>query len=243
MKVVEMQEHVPETEPSNYLLALLPGDDRGRVNPHLRSVYLERGAALYESGDRLANVYFPTTSIVSLLCVMENGESAEIAAVGNDGIVGLSLFMGEETMPNRAIVRCEGGAWRMNGAALKAEFDRGGALHDLLLKYTLSLLNQMAQTVVCNRHHTVDQQLCRLLLLSVDRVPAGELCMTQETIATSLGVRREGVTEAAGKLQGAGLISYRRGRITIVDRAGLESRACECYGVLRRESARLHHPA
>jgi CRP-like cAMP-binding protein len=197
------------------------------------------GEALYESGDRLNHVYFPTSSIVSLLYVMENGASAEIAVVGNEGIVGIALFMGGETMPNRAVVQSEGHAYRLKGAVLKEEFNRGGALQHLLLRYTLAMLTQMAQTAVCNRHHTVDQQLCRWLLLSLDRLPSNELSMTQELIANMLGERREGVTEAAGKLQSAGLIQYSRGRITVVDRPGLEARVCECYDVVKQEFLRL----
>jgi CRP-like cAMP-binding protein len=197
------------------------------------------GEALYESGDRLNHVHFPTTAIVSLLYVMENGASAEIAVVGNDGIVGIALFMGGETMPNRAVVQSAGHAYRLKGALLKQEFNRGGALQHLLLRYTLAMLTQMAQTAVCNRHHSVDQQLCRWLLLSLDRLPANDLSMTQELIANMLGVRREGVTEAAGKLQIAGLIHYSRGRITVLDRPGLEARVCECYDVVRQEFSRL----
>jgi len=223
----------------NHLLSVLPDIERERLTSHLDLVPLSLGEALYESGDKLNHVYFPTTSIVSLLYVMENGASAEIAVVGNDGIVGIALFMGGETMPNRAVVQSAGEAYRLSGQVLKGEFNRGGALQHLLLRYTLALLSQMAQTAVCNRHHTVDQQLCRWLLLSLDRLPANELTMTQELIANMLGVRREGVTEAAGKLQSAGLIQYRRGRITVLDRAGLEARVCECYDVVRREFRRL----
>jgi CRP-like cAMP-binding protein len=184
-------------------------------------------------------VYFPTTAIVSLLYVMENGASAEIAVVGNDGVVGIALFMGGETMPNRAVVQSEGLAYKLDGQVLKEEFKRGGALQHLLLRYTLAMLTQMAQTAVCNRHHSIDQQLCRWLLLSLDRLPANQLEMTQELIANMLGVRREGVTEAAGKLQSAGLIQYSRGHITVVDRPGLEARVCECYEVVRKEFRRL----
>ena len=197
------------------------------------------GHALYESGDRLNSVYFPTTAIVSLLYELENGSSAEIAVVGYEGIVGIALFMGGETMPNRAVVQSGGHAFRLKGQRLKQEFNRGGALQHLLLRYTLAMLTQMAQTAVCNRHHSVDQQLCRWLLLSVDRLPSNDLSMTQELIANMLGVRREGVTEAAGKLQSAGLINYSRGRITVLDRPGLEARVCECYGVVKEEFRRL----
>jgi CRP-like cAMP-binding protein len=207
--------------------------------PNLELVPLPLGKALYESGDRLRHVYFPTTAIVSLLYVMENGASAEIAVVGNEGIVGIALFMGGETMPNRAVVQSAGEAYRLNGQLLKEEFNRAGAFQHLLLRYTLAMLAQMAQTAVCNRHHTIDQQLCRWLLLSLDRLPTTQLLMTQELIANMLGVRREGVTEAAGKLQDAGLIQYNRGHITILDRAGLEERVCECYEVVRKEFLRL----
>jgi CRP-like cAMP-binding protein len=223
----------------NHLLAVLPKFESERLFPYLESASLPLGEALYESGDRLNHVYFPTTAIVSLLYVMENGASAEIAVVGNEGIVGIALFMGGETMPNRAVVQSAGHAYRLKGQLLKQEFNRAGALQHLLLRYTLALLTQMAQTAVCNRHHSVDQQLCRWLLLSLDRLPANELSMTQELIANMLGVRREGVTEAAGKLQSAKLIHYSRGRITVLDRPGLEARVCECYEVVRQEFRRL----
>ncbi len=223
----------------NHLLAVLPKAEAERLLPQLELVPLPLGGSLYESGDRLNHVYFPTSAIVSLLYELENGASAEIAVVGNEGIVGIALFMGGDTMPNRAVVQSEGHAYRLKGQALKEEFNRGGALQHLLLRYTLALLAQMAQTAVCNRHHTVDQQLCRWLLLSLDRLAANELSMTQELIANMLGVRREGVTEAARKLQDAGLIRYSRGRITVVDRPGLEARVCECYAVVREEFRRL----
>jgi CRP-like cAMP-binding protein len=202
-------------------------------------VPLPLGEALYESGDRLNYVYFPTTAIVSLLYELEDGASAEIAVVGNEGIVGIALFMGGDTMPNRAVVQSEGHGYRLPGQLLKQEFNRAGALQHLLLRYTLALLTQMAQTAVCNRHHTVDKQLCRWLLLSLDRLPSNELTMTQELIANMLGVRREGVTEAAGHLQKAGLIHYNRGHIAVLDRPGLEARVCECYQVVRQEFLRL----
>jgi len=200
--------------------------------------------AIFESGEGLNRVYFPTTAIVSLLYVMEDGASAEIAVVGNEGIVGIALFMGGATVPNRAVVQSAGHAYRLKGDVLKREFDRfdgrrHGTLNPLLLRYTMALLTQMAQTAVCNRHHTVDQQLCRWLLLSLDRLPTNELQMTQELIANMLGVRREGVTGAAGRLQSAGLIRYSRGRITVLDRPGLEARVCECYEVVRKEFQRL----
>ncbi len=223
----------------NHLLAVLPKPEAERLFPHMELVPLPLGTALYESGDKLNYVYFPTTAIVSLLYVMENGASAEIAVVGNDGIVGIALFMGGETMPNRAVVQSDGSAYRLQGHLLKKEFNRGGPLQHLLLRYTLAMLTQMAQTAVCNRHHSVDQQLCRWLLLSLDRLPASELSMTQELIANMLGVRREGVTEAAGKLQSAGLIQYNRGRISVLNRPGLEARVCECYEVVRKEFNRL----
>jgi CRP-like cAMP-binding protein len=194
---------------------------------------------LYESGDQLQHVYFPTASIVSLLYVMADGASAEIAVVGNEGIIGIALFMGGETMPTRAVVQSAGHAYRLKGQVLKEEFNRAGELQHLLLRYTQALLTQMSQTAVCNRHHSVDQQLCRWLLLSLDRLPSNELTMTQELIANMLGVRREGVTEAAGKLQNAGLIHYSRGHIKVLDRPRLEARACECYQVVKTEFDRL----
>jgi CRP-like cAMP-binding protein len=221
------------------LLSVLPEGESNRLFPHLELVTLPLGKALYESGDQLNHVYFPTTAIVSLLYELENGSSAEIAVVGHEGIVGIALFMGGDTMPNRAVVQSAGQAYRLKGVLLKEEFNRAGALQHLLLRYTLAMLTQMAQTAVCNRHHSVDQQLCRWLLLSLDRLPSNELSMTQELIANMLGVRREGVTEAAGKLQSAGLISYNRGHITVLDRAGLEKRVCECYEVVRKEFLRL----
>ena len=227
---------VPET---NGLLAVLPAAERERLYPNLQPISMALGEVVYESGSRQDYVYFPTTSIVSLLYVMEDGASAEIAVVGNEGMVGVSLFMGGETTPSRAIVQSAGSAYRLPGHLMKEEFVRGGAMQHLLLRYTQALLTQMAQTAVCNRHHSVDQQLCRWLLLSLDRLPSNKLTMTQELIANMLGVRREGVTEAAGKLQSAGLIQYSRGRITVVDRPGLEARACECYDVVKRESDRL----
>jgi len=223
----------------NHLLAALPADEYARLRPNLELVPMPLGAALYEPGSRMRHVYFPTTSIVSLLCVMEDGASAEIAVVGNEGIVGVSLFMGGETTPSRAVVQSAGHAYRLKGQLLKEEFYRAGPMQRLLLRYTQALLTQMAQTAVCNRHHSLDQQLCRWLLLSLDRLPSNELIMTQELIANMLGVRREGVTEAARNVQKAGLIDYRRGHITVLDRAGLEARACECYAVVKRECDRL----
>jgi len=223
----------------NHLLAALPSADLQRLHPNLESVSMPLGKVLYESGNLLRHVYFPTTSIVSLLYVMEDGASAEIAVVGNDGIIGVALFMGGETMPNRALVQSAGHAYRLDGDILKSEFKRIDTLHYRLLRYTQALLTQMAQTAVCNRHHSVDQQLCRWLLLSLDRLPSNKLSMTQELIANMLGVRREGVTEAAGKLQKAGLIHYSRGHITVLNRPGLEARVCECYQVVKTESDRL----
>ena len=229
----------PHNPRQNHLLAALPAQDRERLLPHLERVPMPLGHVLYESGSELRHVYFPTTSIVSLLYVMIDGASAEIAVVGNDGILGVALFMGGETMPNRAVVQSAGHAYRLQGALLKQEFSRSGELQHLLLRYTQALLTQMAQTAVCNRYHSLDQQFCRWLLLSLDRLPADELVMTQELIANMLGVRREGVTEAAGNLQRAGLIEYQRGRITVLDRAGLEARTCECYAVVKKEIDRL----
>ncbi|TVQ89741.1 MAG: Crp/Fnr family transcriptional regulator [Chromatiaceae bacterium] len=226
----------------NYLLGALPEAIGQRLFAALETVDLPLGEALYESGGRQRYVYFPTTAIVSLLYVMENGASAEIAVVGNEGIVGIALFLGGETMPNRAVVQSAGHAYRLQARVFKREFMQSGALQYLLLRYTSALLTQMAQTAVCNRHHTVDQQLCRWLLLSLDRLPSNELVMTQELIANMLGVRREGVTEAAGRLQAAGLIRYRRGHITVLDRSGLETRVCECYRVVRDEFHRLLPP-
>ena len=227
------------TPGQNHLLAVLPETSRNRVLSLLELVHLPLGQALYESGGSLSHVYFPTDAIVSLLYVMENGASAEIAVVGNEGLVGIALFLGGGTMPNRAVVQSAGHAYRLKGHLFKQEVERSGPLQRLLMRYTHAMLTQMAQTAVCNRHHTVDQQLCRWLLLSLDRLPSDELSMTQELIANMLGVRREGVTEAAGKLQSAGLIHYSRGHIRVLDRPGLEARVCECYDVVRKEFARL----
>ena len=223
----------------NHILRILPAEVRDRLVPHLRLVSLPLGTVLYESGSLVPHIYFPTDSIVSLLYVLDNGASAEIAVVGNDGAVGVSLFMGGETTTSRAVVQSAGYAYRLTGARLKREFGLHGDLMYVLLRYTQSLLTQMAQTAVCNRHHSVDQQLCRWLLLSLDRLSSTEIVMTHELIANMLGVRREGVTDAAGKLQKLGLIRYRRGLITVLDRPGLERLCCECYGVVRRETARL----
>jgi CRP-like cAMP-binding protein len=234
-----MQSQVPSEPRSNKLLAVLPKEELGRLLPQLELVSMPLGKALSEGRGQMKYVFFPTTAIVSLLHVMDNGASGEIAVVGNDGVVGIAVFMGGETTPNRAIVQSAGMAFRLNGSALMAEFNRSGILQHLLLRYTMALLAQMAQTAACNRHHSVDQQLCRWLLLSLDRLPSNELVMTQELIANMLGVRREGVTVAAGKLQRAGLIDYHRGHITVLDRPGLEARVCECYKVVKAEFARL----
>src|ERR1700716_2960282 len=213
--------------------------EQARLYPHLRLIPMPLGEVLYESGDVLRHVYFPVDSIVSLLYVLADGASAEISVVGNEGLIGIALFMGGETTPSRAIVQSAGHAYRLIGQQLKDEFHRNGKLQLLLLRYTQALITQMAQTAVCNRHHSVDQQLCRWLLLSLDRLASNQLTMTQELIANMLGVRREGVTEAAGKLHKLGLISYRRGRITVLDRPGLEARSCECYQVVKTEFDRL----
>jgi len=222
----------------NHLLAALPEAEWSRWLPQLEPVSLPLGKVLYESGGVQSHVYFPTTAIVSLLYVMENGASAEIAVVGNEGVLGISLFMGGESTTSRAVVQSAGRAYRLSAAAMKDEFNRAPVLH-LLLRYTQALITQMAQTAVCNRHHTLDQQLCRWLLLSLDRLQGNELIMTQELIANMLGVRREGVTEGALKLQKAGLIQYARGRIEVLDRAGIEQRSCECYAVVKNEYDRL----
>jgi CRP-like cAMP-binding protein len=223
----------------NRLLTALPPAIFERIRPELELVPLKLGASVYEADGKLSYVYLPTTAIVSLLYVMQDGASAEIGVVGNEGLVGIALFMGGDTTPSRAVVRSAGHAFRMKAQALKREFESGGPLQHLLLRYTQALITQMAQTGVCNRHHSVEQQLCRSLLLTADRLPTLELAMTQELIANMLGVRREGVNHAAGALQDAGVIRYRRGHITILERAGLEQRVCECYGVVKREFERL----
>src|SRR5687768_18432105 len=224
---------------ANLLLAFLPEESYAALERHLEFVPMPLGKAVYESGAKQAYVFFPTTSIVSLLYVLTNGASAEIAVTGCEGLVGIALFMGGETTPSRAVVQSAGHGYRLKAAVLKKEFERGGELQHLLLRYTQALITQMTQTAVCNRHHSVDQQLCRWLLLSLDRLPSNELVMTQELIANMLGVRREGVTEAAGKLQAEGLIRYSRGHITVLDRQQLEARVCECYGVVKKEYDRL----
>jgi CRP-like cAMP-binding protein len=223
----------------NRLLASLPPEEWKRWAPSLERVDMPLGHVLYESGVALNYVYFPLTAIVSLLYVMENGASAEIAVVGNEGIVGVSLFMGGESTPSRAVIKSAGTGCKLKASLMKSEFDKAGPVLHLLLRYTQALITQMAQTAVCNRHHSLDQQLCRWLLLSLDRLQGPELIMTQELIANMLGVRREGVTEGALKLQKAGLIMYARGHITVLDRQGLEARTCECYAVVRREYDRL----
>jgi CRP-like cAMP-binding protein len=224
---------------NNHLLAAMPPEEWVRWLPELESVAMPLGQVLSESGVAMTHVYFPTTAIVSLLYVMEDGASAEIAVVGNEGMLGISLFMGGETTLSRSVVQSAGEGYRMRAQVLKNEFTRSGPVLHLLLRYTQALITQMAQTAACNRHHSLDQQLCRWLLLSLDRLHGNELVMTQELIANMLGVRREGVTEAALNLQRAGLIQYQRGRITVLDRAGLESRTCECYAVVRKEYERL----
>jgi CRP-like cAMP-binding protein len=223
----------------NHLLAALPAAAYERLLPHLEPVALPLGLVVFESGGKLRYLYFPASGIVSLLYAMENGASTEIAVIGNEGVVGIALFMGGESTPSRAVVQSTGYAYRLKAAVLKTEFERGGPLQYLLLRYTQALIAQMTQTAVCNRHHSVDQQLCRWLLLSLDRIPSNELVMTQELIANMLGVRREGVTEAAGKLQAAGLIRYSRGHITVLDRPKLEVQVCECYAVVKTEMDRL----
>jgi CRP-like cAMP-binding protein len=229
----------PPAPRQNHLLNALPAAEYERITSHMELIPMNLGDVLYEPGVKLRYVYFPTTCIVSLLYVMADGASAEIAIVGNEGILGISLFMGGDTTPSRAVVQSAGYGYRLKADLLKAEFGRFGATMHLLLRYTQALITQMAQTAVCNRHHSVDQQLCRWLLLSLDRLSSNELSMTQELIANMLGVRREGVTEAAGMLQKDGLIRYRRGKITVLDRPRLEARCCECYQVVKEEFDRL----
>jgi CRP-like cAMP-binding protein len=224
---------------SNHLLAALPEAEWQRIQPQLEWVEMPLGQVLYESGRTLGHAYFPSSSIISLLYVMENGASAEIAVVGNEGVVGISLFMGGGSTPSRAVVQSAGTGWRLRAQAVKDEFNRSGPMMHLLLRYTQALITQMSQTAVCNRHHSLDQQLCRWLLLSLDRLKGNELVMTQELIANMLGVRREGVTDGALKLQKLGFIRYARGHISVLDRPGLEARTCECYAVVKREYDRL----
>jgi CRP-like cAMP-binding protein len=223
----------------NHLLAALPASDFERLGPHLQLVQLELGEVLYESGGPLKHVYFPTNSILSMLYVMLDGASAEIAIVGNEGVLGVALFMGGETTPSRGIVQSAGYCYRMPARVVRQEFDEAGPMMHLLCRYTQALITQMSQTAVCNRHHSIDQQLCRWLLMSLDRLARDELTMTQELIANMLGVRREGVTEAAGKLRDAGIIDYNRGHINVRNRYELEQHVCECYGVVKTEFERL----
>ncbi|MFZ2450193.1 MAG: Crp/Fnr family transcriptional regulator [Methylovulum miyakonense] len=229
----------PHSPKQNHLVAALPADVFERIAPHLELIPMPLGDVIYESGGQLQYVYFPSTAIVSLHYVMENGASAEISGVGNEGVVGICLFMGGNTTPSLATVYTGGFGYRLKARVLMEEFNRAGPMMRLLLRYTQALMTQMSQTAVCNRHHSVEQQLCRWLLLTLDKLPSNELTMTQELIASMLGVRREGITEAAGNLQRAGLISYRRGHITVLDRSGLESLTCECYGVVKKEFYRL----
>jgi CRP-like cAMP-binding protein len=229
----------PHSPSQNQLLAALPTAEFERLAPHLELVPMLLGETLYEPGGKLQHVCFPTSAVVSLLINLESGASAEIAGVGNEGMLGISLFMGGDTTPSSAVVQTAGHGYRLKAALLKQEFNRAGLLQRLLLRYTQALVTQMCQTAACNRHHSIEQQLCRWLLLTLDRMPSNELVMTQELVAAALGVRREGVTEAAGNLQRAGIIRYRRGHITVLRRAGLEAGACECYAVVKTELARL----
>ena len=231
------------TPSQNHLLAALPAEIAERIFSHLELVSMPLGEVLYESGGQLRHVYFPTTAIVSLHYVMENGASAEIAGVGNEGVLGVSLFMGGNTTPSVATVQTGGCGYRLKGRLIMEEFNRAGPMMRLMLRYIQALITQISQTAVCNRHHSIEQQLCRWLLLTLDRLPSNELTMTQELIAGMLGVRREGITETAGNLQRAGLISYRRGHITVLERSGLESHACECYNVVKKEFHRLLYDA
>ncbi len=231
---------VPHSPNQNHLLAALPAEEFERLAPHLELVPMRLGEGLHEPGMRVRHVHFPTTAIVSLMYILESGVSAEIAGVGNEGILGVSLFMGGDTTHISAVVQTAGHGYRLQGKLLQDEFDRGGLVRHLLLRYTQALATQVFQTAACNRFHTIEQQLCRWLLATLDRLPANEeLVMTQELVASALGVRREGITEAAGKLQRDGIISYRRGHISVLERSGLETRSCECYGVVRKESGRL----
>ena len=239
LPALRMAAKSPHSPNQNHLLAALPASEFERLSTHLELVPMRLGDMLYEPGGQLQHAYFPTTSIVSLHYLTESGSSAEIAGVGNEGVVGVSLFMGGDTTPSSAVVQTAGHAYRLERHLLMEEFDRSGPAQRLLLRYTQALMTQMTQTAVCNRHHSVEQQLCRWLLVTLDRIPTGELVMTQELIANMLGVRREGITEAAGHLQESGLISYRRGHISVLKRAGLEGRVCECYGVVKKELARL----
>src|SRR6185295_18030041 len=236
MRTVTPPGHSPN---QNHLLAALPKAEFERLAPYLELVPMRLGDILYEPGDQLQHAYFPTTAIVSLHYVIESGASAEIAGVGNEGVVGISLFMGGDTTPSSAVVQTAGHGYRLERRLLKQEFDRGGLMQRLLLRYTQALITQMSQTAACNRHHSVEQQLCRWLLSTLDRLPSNELIMTQDLVASMLGVRREAITDAAGKLQRAGFIRYRRGHISVLERSGLESGACECYAVVKKELGRL----
>lgn len=244
MSSIATQEEAPKSDNrdealQNHLLAALPEEELARLLPNLQPVTLALGTVIYESGEKMEYVYFPTTGIVSLLYIMENGATAEIGVVGNDGLVGIALFMGGDTTPNRAIVQSAGRALKMKAKVLQEEFIRAGEFHNLLLRYTQALITQISQTAVCNRLHSVDQQLCRWLLLSHDRLPSDRLIMTHDLIANMLGVRREGITHAAKRLQEVGYISYVRGDMTILNRKGLEAKVCECYAVVRKEYDRL----
>jgi len=239
LHAVELRLPVPHSPNQNHLLAALPTAEFERLAEHLELVPMALGEILYDPGARMRHAYFPTTAIVSLHYVMESGASAETAGVGNEGVVGIALFMGGDTTPSSAVVQTAGHAYRLQSRLLKDEFNRGGLMQSLLLRYTQALITQMTQTAACNRHHSIEQQLCRWLLLTLDRVSSRELIMTQELVATMLGVRRGGITEAAGRLQHAGVIRHRRGHISVLDRAGLESRACECYAVVKNELSRL----
>lgn len=230
---------LPHSPNQNHLLSALPAEEFGRLAPHLELVPMLLGESIYEPGNQLQHVYFPTTAIVSLLYVLESGASAEIAGVGNEGMLGIALFMGGDTTPSSAVVQTAGHAYRLQARLLQEEFRRAGLMQRLLLRYTQALLTQMCQTTACNRHHSIEQQLCRWLLLTLDRLPSNELVVTQELVASALGVRRESITEAAGKLQRAGLIRYRRGHLTVLERSGLETGACECYAVVKKEVGRL----
>ena len=230
---------LPNSPNQNHLLAALPTAEFERLAPHLELVPMLLGETLYESGGQLRHVYFPTTAIVSLLYNLESGLSTEIAGVGNEGMLGISLFMGGDTTPSSAVVQTAGHGYRLQGKLLKEEFNRAGLMQRLLLRYTQALTTQIFQTAACNRHHSIEQQLCRWLLLTLDRLPSNELIMTQELVASALGVRRESITEAAGKLQNAGIIHYRRGHIAVIERSGLEAGTCECYAVVKKESGRL----
>ena len=230
---------VHQSPKQNHLLAMLPEETFERISPHLELFNMPLGEVLCESGGQLQHVYFPTSAIISLHYVMEDGASSEIAGVGNEGVLGVALFLGGNSTPSRATIQTAGYGYRLKARLMVEEFNRGGPLQRLMMRYTQALVTQISQTAVCNRHHSVEQQLCRWLLSTLDRLPSNELTMTQELIASMLGVRREGITETAGNLQRAGMISYRRGHITVLDRSGLESSTCECYGVVKKEYQRL----